>query len=223
MALFYSQENYSPESFSTATNELPCLLRRKAGCKRRQRSQCPHTTWERSGVPGLSGGARPTAPRSRPPSGTTCLKKAGAGCGLARTTSGLTNAGQPALFSTRTPRHRISSLCRFSWDKRGGPRGRMTTNETLLPSWWAKQAAKGRKGPTSCTSFHMELNTSVCGFRVNVCGDHILKRHSHFHLYSPWSSLQNFLSHVPQWQKDDEIYPWAWGQRETVISNPLGS
>ena len=55
MALFYSQENYSPESFSTATNELSCLLRRKAGPKRRQRSECPHTTWERSGVPGLSG------------------------------------------------------------------------------------------------------------------------------------------------------------------------
>lgn len=53
------------------------------------------------------------------------------------------NAGQPALFSTRIPRHRISSLCHFSWEKPGGPRGRMTTNETLLPPWWAKQAAKG--------------------------------------------------------------------------------
>ena len=54
MALFYSQENYSPESFRATTKELSCLIRRKTGCKRRRWPECPHTTWERSGTAGSS-------------------------------------------------------------------------------------------------------------------------------------------------------------------------
>lgn len=53
------------------------------------------------------------APCSGPPSGTTCLKKPGAGCGLARTPCQLRDAGKPALFFTQTLTQGIISLCVF--------------------------------------------------------------------------------------------------------------
>lgn len=133
----------------------PCFTARKITALRASGPpprSCPASFEERLGIRGGGGQSVPTPPRnatapqaphSGPPSGTTCLKKARAGCVLARTSSWLTNTGQPALFSIWTPRHRISSRCHFSWEKPGGPRGRMTTNETLLPPWQAKQAAKG--------------------------------------------------------------------------------
>lgn len=109
---FYGQGNDIPESFSTTTNELCCRLRRKAWCKSSQQPGCPHTPWELSmatehpsaiAAPGLSGEHGSQSSRSGPPSGTTCLKKPRAGCGLAWTTSRLMNAGKPACFSPRLP------------------------------------------------------------------------------------------------------------------------
>lgn len=49
------------------------------------------------------------------------------------------------------------------------------------------------------------------GFCLNACCDYTLKRYSHFHLRSPWTSLKNFLSNLPRWQKDGDIYPWVGG------------
>lgn len=149
-ASIYRQENYIPESFSMAANELCCFLRRERFSVRGQSSR-DIPTWPRNWAgpersppwlpQAFDKSPVPMAPRSGPPSGTTCLKKAWAGCGLPWTASPLTNEASPLCFSPRLP-DTVYQLCWFSREKPGGPRGSMTTNETLFPSWQAKQAAK---------------------------------------------------------------------------------
>lgn len=57
MASFYSQENYIPESFSTAANELCCFLRSKRFSARADSSQ---------GVPARQGNQQAAGPRQGP-------------------------------------------------------------------------------------------------------------------------------------------------------------
>lgn len=143
MALSSGQENYIPESFMVTSK-----FRRKRFSVRGDSSQGAPTLpgnctqpWSAPlpSLPSLSG--EHGAPCSEPPSGTTCLKKARQDVVWLGQALGSQTQTSP-LFFTQTPRHRISSLCWFSWEKPGGPRGSMTTNETLLPPWQAKQVAK---------------------------------------------------------------------------------